>query len=479
MKLTGRGISFAWTKLDARFLPFADAATPELPLGRLLRLSLFQVSVGMAIALLVGTLNRVMIVELEVPAWIVAVMISLPLVFAPFRALVGHKSDTHKSLLGWKRVPYIWLGSMLQFGGFAIMPMALILLSGDSNAPPWFGTMAAALSFLLVGAGLHTVQTIGLALATDLAPVHARPKVVAMLCMMLFVGMVGSALIFGALLANFSQIRLIQVIQGAAVVTMVLNTIALWKQEARNPAATAPAKPQPTFKQAWASFMSGGTRPRRHMVATACGTIAFSMSDVLLEPFGGQILKLSVSATTMLTATLAVGSGIGLGLAARMLGRGADAYRVSALGVMAGLAAFSAVVFSAPLESALLFAVGTLLIGFGAGLFAHGTLTATMALAKGDDGGLALGTWGAVQASAAGLAIASGGIVRDLVTELAARGSLGLAFADPAIGYQIVYHIEIAFLFVSLVVLGPLVRPSQRSNPLPSSVTPELAGSTG
>ena len=34
--------------LTARLLPFADAASPGLPMGQLLRLSLFQVSVGMA-----------------------------------------------------------------------------------------------------------------------------------------------------------------------------------------------------------------------------------------------------------------------------------------------------------------------------------------------------------------------------------------------------------------------------------------------
>ena len=93
-------------QIDTAFLPFADAATPELPLRKLLRLSLFQVSVGMAVVLLIGTLNRVMIVELGVPAWLVAVMISLPLIFAPFRAVIGFKSDTHHSALGWRRVPY-------------------------------------------------------------------------------------------------------------------------------------------------------------------------------------------------------------------------------------------------------------------------------------------------------------------------------------------------------------------------------------
>ena len=63
-----RRLVHAWVGLGSRFLPFADAATPDLPLPRLLRLSLFQVSVGMALVLLVGTLNRVMIVELGVPA---------------------------------------------------------------------------------------------------------------------------------------------------------------------------------------------------------------------------------------------------------------------------------------------------------------------------------------------------------------------------------------------------------------------------
>ena len=64
---------------NPRFLPFADAASADLPLSRLLRLSLFQASVGIALALLNGTLNRVMIVELNVPAWLVSAMIALPI----------------------------------------------------------------------------------------------------------------------------------------------------------------------------------------------------------------------------------------------------------------------------------------------------------------------------------------------------------------------------------------------------------------
>ncbi|MCA0304211.1 MAG: BCD family MFS transporter [Proteobacteria bacterium] len=456
-----RRVSDLWTALGPRWLPFADAATAELPLGRLLRLSLFQVSVGMAVVLLNGTLNRVMIVELEVPTWLVALMVSLPLTFAPFRALVGFRSDTHRSVLGWRRVPYIWMGTLLQFGGFAIMPFALLVLSGDTHGPAWIGEAGAALAFLLVGAGLHTTQTAGLALATDLAPEDSRPRVVAFLYVMSLVGMVGSALVFGALLENFAQVRLIQVIQGAALATFALNVLALWKQEPRRPALTATDRPRPSFRAALASLGEAGLT-RRALVAVGLGTAGFSMQDILLEPYGGEILSLSVSQTTTLTAFLAGGTLVGLALAARWLGRGADAYLLAAYGALAGIAAFSCVIFAAPLGSLALFFVGTTTIGFGGGLFAVGTLTAAMQVARGDHGGLVLGTWGAVQASAAGLGIALGGAIRDLVSGLATSGVLGKALADPSTGYSFVYHLEIGLLFVTLVAIGPLARRASR-----------------
>ena len=446
-----------WMRLGIGFLPFADAASAELPIGKLLRLSLFQVSVGMAVVLLIGTLNRVMIVELGVPTWLVAVMIALPLIFAPIRAVVGFRSDTHRSSLGWRRVPYLWFGTLLQFGGLAIMPFALILLSGDTNAPLFVGQAAAAFAFLLMGAGLHTVQTAGLALATDLAPPETHPKVVALLCVMMMLGMMGSALLFGVALAHFSEVRLIQVVQGAGLATMIINVLALWKQEARNPAATASGAVRPRFAQAWAIFAGQG-RPVRRLVAVALGTMAFSMQDVLLEPYGGQVLHLSVGATTGLTAILAVGGLCGFVMAARWLGRGVDPYRFAAAGVTVGLAAFSAVIFADPLHSPPLFALGIALIGFGSGIFAHCTLTAAMGLARRGQAGLVLGVWGAVQASAAGVAVASGGLLRDGVSALAEHGALGPALSGGSVGYSVVYHCEIALLFATLIALGPLVR---------------------
>jgi BCD family chlorophyll transporter-like MFS transporter len=342
------------------------------------------------------------------------------------------------------------------------MPFALLVLSGDTHGPLWVGHAGAALAFLLVGAGLHTTQTAGLALATDLAPPESRPRVVALLYVMLLAGMVGAALAFGVLLAEFSQLRLIQVIQGAALVTVGLNLVALWKQEPRDPARAPLGTPRPPFRASWDAFARDG-RSTRLLVAIGLGTAGFTMQDILLEPYGGQIMGLSVGDTTLLTALLAGGTLAAFWVGARQLARGTDPHRLAAAGVLAGLAAFSAVIFAAPLGSAVLFRAGATLIGFGGGLFLVGTLTAAMDLARRGESGLALGAWGAVQASAAGAAIALGGALRDLVSGLAAAGALGPALDGPATGYSFVYHVEIALLFACLVAIGPLVRRSGAS----------------
>jgi len=448
--------------LVGRSLPFADAVSADLPLGRLLRLSLFQVSVGVAAALLVGTLNRVMIVELGVAAWLVALMVALPLLVAPFRAFVGFRSDTHASALGWRRVPYLWIGTLLQFGGLAIMPFALLVLTGDGQlGMAWLGHLCAGLAFLLVGAGMQTTQTAGLALATDLSTEATRPRVVALMYVMLLLGMVGGGFVCAALLSDFSDKRLVQVVQGAAVLSALLNIAAVWKQEPRGNARRKRGTPAPPFLPRWRQFISQ-PKARRFLWALGLGTAAFNMQDIILEPYGGEILGLSVSATSMLTALMAGGSLVAFALSARLLARGADPIRVAAAGALIGLPAFSAVVFAAPLEAAWLFRMGTVMIGFGAGLFAVGTLTAAMSLEDRDSVGLALGAWGAVQATAAGLAIAGGGALRDIVGGMAQHGLFGVALTTPVTGYSAVYHLEMFMLFVALVALGPLVRRNSR-----------------
>ena len=178
------------------------------------------------------------------------------------------------------------------------------------------------------------------------------------------------------------------------------------------------------------------------------------MEDVLLEPYGGEILQLSVGATTSLTATLAIGGLLGFGLASKVLSKGIDPFRMAGMGALTGIPAFLLVIAAAPFASPLMFGFGTLLIGFGGGLFGHGTLTATMNLAPEHQRGLALGAWGAVQASAAGIAVAVGGIMRDLVAMV----------AGPTNGYVSVYCVEIVLLAVTMIAMAPLVKKTAWTN---------------
>jgi BCD family chlorophyll transporter-like MFS transporter len=455
-------------QMPASWLPFADVSSAGLPLPRLLRLTLFKFTMGMTTALMIGTLNRVMIVELDVPAWLVSLMLALPLVVAPFRAVTGYQSDVHVSAFGWKRVPYMWGGTLIQFIGLAVMPFALLVLSGRGQVqvPDFVGQAAAGMAFLLVGAGLQTSQTAGLALATDQASEETRPRVVALLYTMLLVGAVSGSLIFSVLLSDFTPEKLVQVVQGSAVVVLLLNAIALWKQEPRNPQRAAALKNQvqPKFKEVWAQFIAL-PQARRFLWATAFGTVAFNMQDIILEPYGGEILKLSVGATSALTAMLAAGGLLGFYVSGRHLAKGADPMRLAAYGALAGLPAFSAVIFSAPLDAGWLFRVGALGIGFGGGLFAVGTLFTAMRM-EGQFVGLALGAWGAVQSAAAGIAMFFGGALRDVVSSVTTQGLWGPGMTDPSVGYSMVYHVEMLFLFITLIAIGPLVKRSTVFSPV-------------
>jgi BCD family chlorophyll transporter-like MFS transporter len=443
--------------MSTRWLPFADAASEQLSMVRLLRLSLFQTSVALSVVLLSGTLNRIMVVELGQAAWLVSLMVAVPLLLAPARALIGYRSDHHRSYLGWRRVPYLWFGTLLQFGGLAIMPFALIVMTEPHNGPAWLGSAAAMLAFLLVGAGLHTTQTAGLALATDIATVQTRAKVVAFLYTLLLLGTIFASIGFAALLSDFTYVRLIKVLQGAAMLTVVLNLVALWKQEPRRPDLTRHDQIRPAFTAVWRDFAAAG-RPRRLLLGVGLGTMGFSMQDILLEPYGAQILGMSVSETTSLTAVWALGMLLAFVVSARLLTDQRDPVRVAASGAVLGVFAFATVIFAGPVNSIVLFYSGVFGIGVGGGFFAVGTLSAVMNIGAEKHTGLALGAWGAVNATATGVAVFAGGALRDLFSLLSAQGVVDPLLDNAVSAYGAVYHLEILLLFLALIALGPVVR---------------------
>jgi BCD family chlorophyll transporter-like MFS transporter len=302
-------------------------------------------------------------------------------------------------------------------------------------------------------------------------PEADQPKVVGLMYVMLLLGMIVSAFAYGALLETYTPGRLIQVIQGSAVVTIALNFYAMWKQEARDRnRAITPQGPQVGFSEAWARLTE---RPgmMRLLTVIALGTAGFGMADVLLEPFGGQVLLMSVAETTRLTVFLACGSLVGFVMASRWLGAGTRPIEMSIIGAAVGIPAFGLIVWSSTLLSVPVLWTGTVLAGFGAGLFAHGTLTATMRSAPRDQIGLSLGAWGAVQATSAGVAIALGGVIRDVIL---AKETMGSSAATP---YTSVFALEAGLLTLGLLLALPLRATfARRKNELDDA---EISYSTG
>jgi BCD family chlorophyll transporter-like MFS transporter len=263
---------------------------------------------------------------------------------------------------------------------------------------------------------------------------------------------VGSSLL-SLVLVNFSPLRLIQAVQGCAAIVILINIVSLWKQEARS--VKRGAREPDGFSQNWRAFIEV-PHMRRFLWTVGLGSAAFSMQDIVLEPYGGQILGLGVGSTSGLTALSAGGALLAFALSARIL-RYIDAVRLSAIGALLGLPAFACVIFSAPLGSPVLFQVGAALIGFGGGLFSVGMLLTAMEMTQTEHAGMVLGAWGSVQATASGIAMAMGGVARDVVGGLATQGRLGEVLVSDVTGYNFVFQTEMVMMFVVLIALGPLV----------------------
>ena len=216
----------------------------------------------------------------------------------------------------------------------------------------------------------------------------------------------------GWLLQDFSPVRLIQVVQSTAVIVVALCLVSLWKQEARG--QRRGHRDPGGFAQNWKRLMAI-PKMRRFLWTVGLGTSAFSMQDVLLEPFGGEVLLLDVGVTSSLTALSAGGSLLAFLVSARVLSKGMDACRLAALGALLGLPAFACVIFSAPLDSVSLFRLGSCWIGFAGGLFSVGMLVTAMEIPEKELTGMVLGAWGAVQATAAGLSMALGGFLAGMM----------------------------------------------------------------
>jgi len=414
------------------------------------RLGLIQFGIGLSIAPISGTLNRVLITDLNIPAAAVGFLIGLHYFVSPVRVMIGYRSDKARSRGVW-RTPYVVLGVMLTYGGLACAPFALIILSGDGILSFWPAMLISTVIFAAYGAGINIVETIYLALVSDITPPKSRGKVISVLWVMLVLGTVISAIIVSGMLVDYSHKRLIQVMQGSAILFVVLTVIALRGQEQLRRDGSIISRTDATRVRLslWESIKALRGQPVVQGLFTVIfvATMAFATHDVLLEPYGGQVLGMSVSSTMRLTALWGAMTIVGVVGAGVMLWKKLSPSLLIGIGCVVGLAGFGVISYASESVAVSVFQVGVGLVSIGRGLFIVGSVILVMSLADISHAGLFLGVWGIVQALAQGFGVIGSGLMRDVVQ---------IQSGSVALGYTSVYMTS--FVLLALVVLALVFR---------------------
>ena len=427
------------------------------PLGwiGIVRIGLVQTALGSVIVLLTSTINRVMVVELALPAMVPGFLVAIHYAVQILRPAWGYGSD-----IGGRRTPWI-------VGGMAVLALGAV---GASIATYWAATNTyaglafAAFSFLLVGIGVGAAGTSLLAmLATRVAP-GRRAVAATTVWVMMILGFVISAPLAGHFLEPYSHERLVLVTSCVATLAFIVATLAVLGIEEKRrdtifQAADESVKKPPfreAFLQVWSEPVS-----RRFTIFIFVSMLAYSTQDLILEPFAGIVFGLSPGATTKMAGIQHAGvlaGMIGVSIAATAIGGpilgSLRLWTVTGcLGSALSLAAIAAIGYAGPdypLRAAI-FALGLFNGGFA--VAAIGTMMALANSGAGSREGTRMGLWGAAQGVAFGL----GGFLGTVAVDTA-RYLVGA----PLQAYTIVFMLEALMFLVAAHLAGRISQPAQK-----------------
>ncbi|MCB2214376.1 BCD family MFS transporter [bacterium] len=405
------------------------------------RLAGFPLGLGLVSVLVSGTLNRVMIVELGIPAVFVSFLFALPLLISPLRIWLGYRSDGFP-LWGLRREPFIILGAFA--AGFGLAGATLAVLRIDSF--PLLLALGAAVAFILYGFGKNLASNTFEALLADKFTGDQRPRAVSMFKIVMFGGIIGGAILLGRLLEPYSGQRLLTVVAASAALSLVLTVLGTLRQEPRKQtlAEESAAVREVPFAETFKALVWSDPQVRRFflfLMLTVAGTLG---QDVLLEPYAALVLGMSVGETTRMTAVWGAGTLVAMGLAGFWLVKRFGYERVTAWGLGLGVLIFTGLILTGALGMPGLFWALVFLLGVSTGLSAAGTLTASIEFTTANRSGLLMGVWGVAHNLGQALgSLFSGGLV-DLTRSLG-----GSAFT----AYGLIFAIEALTLIVTLGML--------------------------
>ena len=426
--------------------------------GGVARLGCVQAALGAVVVITTSTLNRVMVVELALPALLPGLLVALHYMVQVARPRMGHGSD-----VGGRRSPWI-------LGGMAVLAAGGL---GASAATAWMATrpvaglVLAVLSFAAVGLGVAAAGTSLLVLLAKRVAPQRRAAAATIVWMMMIAGFAVTAGVAGALLDPYSPARLVAVTAGVGAVALLVTAIALYGVEGR--ARPGPAVPRPRQAASAAGFREALSQvwaepaARRFTIFVFVSMLAFSAQDLILEPFAGIAFGFTPGESTALAGVQHGGVLLGMivvalagsGLAGRRLGS-LRAWTVA--GCIASALALAGLVLAGLLGPGWPLRANVFLLGAANGAFSIAAIGSMMRLAgEGREAreGVRMGLWGAAQAVAFGL----GGLIGTGASDIARW-----AIASPATAYAVVFALE-SLLFLVAAALASTIGREEAASP--------------
>lgn len=418
----------------------------------IVRIGLVQTSIGAIVVIATSTLNRVMVIEIGLPALVPGLLMTLHYAVQVLRPRWGHGSDG-----GRRRTPWI-IGGMaaLALGG-ALAAVGTAMMQDELRA----GLAVATLAFLLIGMGVGAAGTNLLTLLAERAPPARRAPAATIVWTMMIAGFAITAISAGKALDPFSGERLVLVSSIVSLIAFTISTIAILGVEARTTAIVKEQKDQTPFRLALREVWSE-PRTRRFTLFVFVSMFAYNAQDLILEPFAGLVFNMTPGESTQLGGMQHAGVLVGMilvAIAGYLAGRRETALLQACMvgGCIASGIAMAAVAMGGIMGPQWPISTAVFLLGLANGIFSIAAIGMMMAMARSGHQsreGVRMGLWGASQA----LAFALGGFIGTLAVDIARQ-----FFGSPAHAYTSVFFGEALLFIVSAAIAVAVARDRTKS----------------
>ena len=419
----------------------------QLSWTQIFRLGMVQLGIGGMVVITTSTLNRVMVVELLLPAAVPGLLVTLHYFVQMLRPRMGYGVDKGGKATSWicGGLIVLALGSIISC--FAIVPMYEDKLTG---------LLIATFGFLLIGIGVSAAGTSLLTFLAKNVSEEKRAASAGVLWLMMIAGFAVTAMITGSLLDPFTPTRLFIVCCSITLILLCVALIAIWGietkiiQERQNIVHQKESPSKGFFNTISAIWEERETR--MFTIFVFASMFAFSMQDLILEPFAGSVFYLTPGETTKLSGMQHAGVFLGMIFVSIICSGRFSARKIGSLNlwITSGCAlsclALVTLYFLASGNTAISLQKTVIFLGVSNGIFSIAAIGLMMQLAK-EGGkrkeGIRMGLWGASQAIAFALGALMGTVFSDLFSYL---------FQSAREGYGTVFLLEAAIFGLAVII---------------------------